>query len=1422
MASSTPLRHVKIDGGFFSESFILKIRDKPESLEETRWTSFGKDRQEFNVDYNSFWEWAKLTYDEISKEIDNWSIDERFSKWIEPLLQNINHHPEKTPSRPIEGPGGGLELDDYFDEEVDLLSKIHINFRMKNVLDPILQITRDEDFDERASFTYLEKSHHDHVQSHILLNSQRQWGILTNGKHFRLLGEYSNVYSKGYIEFDLENIIINRDEKEFRLFYNFFEATRFSQIFGLDELIWIENLIKKCKKEKIIINDEIGTEFSQFLNDLLVNADEKGVFSISVNNIELFLENLKENNIFIDPKLRSVLLKELEKIVNEINENKSVISRLLKKSQVYGVEVGKGLRYNVQKSLELMGQGFLDSNRDFAHKIAKGDLDIYNYYQELLRIAYRIIFVLYAENRDFLPDVTSVYFNEFSISSLRELAEKPIRDDPNTNLWERLLLLFSLLDSGQPQMGVNAFNGSFFSSDFIPYIMEYNLRISNSLVLRLIQSMTILETEDGLQRINYQEVNEEMIGGIYESLLDYQPRYMQEKTSNFRFILDPTLAERKGTGSYYTPAGAIDILLKTSLEPVVERKLSKAETKREKLHALLDLKICDTACGGGSFLLAALDYLGKKYAQIDTNQEFPDLSQLNLARRKILQNCIYGVDLNPLAIELAKVSLWLKALVKDTPLTFLDSHLKVGNSLIGFIKQENLKEIPKNAFSPIKGDKRTGVHDEIAKKAEIAKKGIGKFDKEKMFLDMFIEKTKGELDAEQIFKMPEKNIIDYKRKSKAYESLLVSDEMTRSNLINSIWQSAFFWPLSNESDIEAVNNTILIRTWRNLIDRNSKTIKEVERLKNKYNFFNWYLEFPEVFLRKDSGFDCILMNPPWEVLTVREVEFFSGKNNDVISASNKADRVKKIKIIRNEDPTLFKMYCDYYYSIKKQVHFFRNSKLYPLSTKGSFNLFGLFVERSRHLINDNGMIGAIVQSTLLTGKNLSPLFQNLIKNNAIESIFDFHNHYMIFPIGHRHHFTLITMTKGKKKEKPILSCFSAWDFSKLKTSLQLYENDQIEDEFLRRIDEGGSLFPITKDELILLNPNTKNCPMFRRRKDFEITTRIYRKFPVLIKRDQDGKIIDNPWRVNFKEIFHNQGDANLFTPKKNVLDKGARPFVSGYEGGIWIVEGNDKKEIYLPIYTGSAIWLYDHRFNDVHLKKDQTKKRKADYLRLTEEQHQDPNYRHIPLYWAESNKSMAKYPDNWKNKWFLCFRKITLPNNQRTFVISTIPNYPFIDSLTAIIFNEFRDEIICFLANLSSLIFDYLAKSKITGINFAHYNVEQLPIIPPDFYSKDMFDQIKNRVIELVYTSWDIQQFVTDFGIPSDQHPYKWDNNRRAKLIAELDAIFAILYNISKDELKYILDTFYVIRDNEYKEYGEFRTKRLVLEAFNSLKNEIL
>lgn len=1323
-SSSALLRNIRPSGGLFTENILLRLRDNSEQLEIGRIRTFiERDTEEYRRKFKERkrdkFEWCVQKWDEISPKIEKWTLDELIQKWLVPLFTQFNHELED------------FELNEKNIDEDSSLKNFSITHQSRDHKNPFFHfVAINEDFDSNIDSNPLCRSHHEVCQQFTNLNPELKWLFLSNGRILRIFTKYYHTYSKGFLEFDLENIFANRDFVEFNTLYSVIHASRYIPETP-DELCLIEQFQEESTKE--------------------------------------------------------------------------------------GVKVGDSLRDNVHEALELLGNGLIQQNLDFIDKINSGEVELQEFYAELLRIIYRIIFILYAEQRKMLPGAGTLYFEQFSLSSLRILAERPIKADMNWDLWNRLFLSFKIVKEGNEFLEVPCYNGALFKDENLALILGNNLKISNDLLLNIIRLLTTSITNNMRQRINFMEIKEDEIGSIYESLLDYKPAI----TLNTQFQLIPETAERKSTGTYYTPKELIDILIRTTLQPLVEDRIKDIKDPQEREKIILDLKICDPACGGGTFLLASLDFLGKKLAEVRTGTDSPPEDDLRVARRDILQHCIYGVDKNPLAVELAKISLWLRACVKDKPLNFLNNHIKLGNSLIGLGQKIDINRINPDAFRALKGHKATGIPPESSKLQNLARERIRK--------EIKIQKTKGKItritafftekqtsdicsyEFQKLIDLPEDTPELIFEKEEQYETLQKYPEYQQALNEANIWASSFFWTLEGNT-LGKIPSYVLIDELRNGINKqdNAKFMKKINQLAKNYQFLHWYIAFPEVFSSDRGGFDCILTNPPWEFLQLKEMEFFTGLNNEILSAPNQSERRKLIKALQKRDPKLFQKYKNEWTFLKKMTHYLNSSELFKLSARGTINTYALFVERCWHLISPSGYIGIITPTGIIMNYHLQGLFQSLIRNKAIFSLFDFENRKAIFNIHRNFRFCLLSLVGKNIQQEIIPMTFYTLAPKEIQEPLSIiFEDEEFSKEKLLNLPDNHILIPLEQKDFELFNPNTITCPSFRFKRDATLLRNIYKETPILIRRDvETGEIITNPWGIKFSATFHMAGDSNLFKNQSKLNQLGAKPLNAEKESGFWI---NDAK-VYCPLYEGRMIWHFNHRLNSMGFS-GEGKKRKAISIETKLEEYTDPNYSVLPNYWINQDELNNRIPETYNKKWFIAFRRYTGSTNERSLISSIIPKTGIGDSLVLVLSNQPAKLLCCLLANLNSIVLDYILRQKISGLALNYFIIEQLPIFKPSHYNEKLIEIIVSHVLQLSYTSYDLEDFANDVNYKNN--PFKWNLDLREELQAELDAIYAHLYHLNRKDLIYILDTFPVLKKKEEVKYSEFRTKKLILRAYD-------
>jgi hypothetical protein len=1054
-----------------------------------------------------------------------------------------------------------------------------------------------------------------------------------------------------------------------------------------------------------------------------------------------------------------------------------------------GGRVRDRLRDGVEKALIQLGTGFLQhpNNERLRQKLTDGkELTDVGYYRQLLRLIYRLLFLMVAESRNLLligedREKERIYREYYSIERLRELAERPSwRREGFQDLWQGLWVTFLLFDENWRGrlLGLSPLNGDLFGSDTLQDLG--NLAIDNYDLLVAIRHLSLYQDKEQLRRVNYGALDVEELGSVYESLLDFHPQIIQ-KQGIYQFAL-VFGSDRKTTGSYYTPPQLVQQLIKTALEPVIEAKLQEARqgelpppdsqlpTPQEK--ALLSLKIVDPACGSGHFLLAAARRIGKELAKVRTQEAEPGSEPLKLAIRDVIQNCIYGVDLNPLAVDLCKVALWIEGFPGKLPLNFLDHRIKCGNSLVGVLDLDCLQEgIPDEAYKAVTGDDKK-ISSQFKKQN---KKERENKDQLSLFGDLEPERSQYAESWRELGEIPETTPQEVKDKEKRYQETRKNQRWWQDYSACNLWTAAFFMPLT-EQNLQLLPTTAALTQ---LLRGNTSTQEIVEaanKLAQEKHFFHWCLEFPEVF--EAGGFDCVLGNPPWEQLQLDPREFFALRSPEIREAKNTTVRNKMIAQLQTKNPEMYLEFEKYKHDVDTTQKFIHTSNRFPLTSFGRINLAPLFAELVRNLLSGDGYAGVVLPLGIATDSFNQYFFSDLISKRSLSSITGFENEAFIFPsVDNSYKFCIFKLNgKNIKSETTDFSFFC---------------------RYFKDVDKPERHFILASEEIKLINPNTGTCPIFRTKIDANLTKKIYQNFPI-IENEATGY---NPWEISFMIMFMMNSDSKLFKDKPNNTT--------------------------VPLYEAKMLHQFDHRFA-TYENASQADINAGRLPQTTEILKQDLNFTVKPNYWIDSIEVENRINNKTNNSWFLAFRRITRVTNERTFICSIVPKVGFGDS--AFLMNSSIQNITlvaCLCANLNSLAFDFIVRQKLGGNNLNFFIVKQLPVIPPEAYTQQDIEFISSCVLELIYTAWDMQPFARDIGYNGE--PFIWNSNRRALLRAELDAYYAKLYGLTRDELRYILDpadvygkdlpseTFRVLKNNEIKQFGEYRTQRLVLEAWDRM-----
>lgn len=1126
--------------------------------------------------------------------------------------------------------------------------------------------------------------------------------------------------------------------------------------------------------------------------------------------IEFDVKEIMEGDRFADFALlyRLIHATRLPKGIDDTD--KCLLEQYHRTTVEQGGRVRDHLRDGVQRALIRFGNGFLHhpKNTAFRADVSQKTVESFEYYQQLLRIIYRFLFLMVSEERGLISD-NELYRQHYSITRVRNLAGTAAAYNEFEDLWASLRATFSLFtdESAGALLQVPPLNGDLFDPSRTATLNP--LSLSNRDLLHAMWDLSMYREKEKApwRRINYAALDVEELGSVYESLLEFQPVFSESEVKPTFDLLTGT--ERKSTGSYYTPPELVNELIQSALVPVIQDRLKEAKTPAEKEQQLLSLTVCDPACGSGHFLLAAARRIGRELAITRTGDEEPSPEQMRLAVREVITHCIYGVDKNPLAVDLCKVALWLEGHTVSKPLTFLDHRIRCGDSLVGLFDLTVLKEgIPDEAFTAVTGDDKT-VAREIKKqnKKEREHRQLGEFDVAIGILTS---------SRQQVNAIADDRPEDIRRKRELFsEFQQEGTAWCKDKTACDLWTAAFFVGLTEEHEQkQMIPTTNTVREYlAGGVTADNPQVKTARQLANQYRFFHWPLEFPDVF--GEAGFDCVLGNPPWEKIKIQQQEFFSTRDVEIAIAQNKSIRENLIKTLKQRNPILLVEYNNHLHYAEKQSIFFRLSNRYPLTGKGDINTYTIFTELNRTLISNKGRTGLICPPGIASDDTTKDFFKDLMEMKSLISLKGFINERFLFP-GIEHNIWFCLLTIGGKNSAPksdfIYECYSISDLKHHQRHFQL-----------------------ELDDVKLINPNTNTAAPFRTNIDAKLTKKLYEGLPIIIKDD----INENPWGLIFYSMLHMSNDSVLFNTE----------FKTGS----------------FPLYEAKMIHQFDHRFSFYDVK---NAIRKNKLPESTIENHIESKFIVNPYYWVSKADIIFKLNKKKYHPWFLVLRSIARNRDLRTIIASIIPFSAIGDSLSLVLFEENIRiiKIASLLSNFNSIVFDYIARQKISGPNLNFFILKQLPVIPPDRYTPSDLAFIVPRVLELTYTAWDIKAFADDVwrdaddtmkallhqqweenkaatgghewkppewaeiepdGIPLP--PFKWDEDRRAVLRAELDALYARLYGLTRDELRYILDpadvygpdfpgeTFRVLKEKEIKKYGEYRTRRLVLEAWDRM-----
>ena len=583
--------------------------------------------------------------------------------------------------------------------------------------------------------------------------------------------------------------------------------------------------------------------------------------------VEFDLERIFTDGLFADFAVLYRLIHATRLPLSSETAAESLIERYHQDSLDSGARIREGLSAAVEHAILTFGNGFLShpANDALREHLASGRLAADDYYKSLLRLIYRLLFLMVIEERGLVFPASATqkqrdtFARFYSVGRLRSLAEKRYLADKRQNdLWLALLSTFRLFEAGGPgaKLGLAPLAGDLFRDDALGDLEHCQL--ANDALLACLRSLGLYQhpTSKQLIRVNYAALNVEEFGSVYEGLLEYQPAVAVSATPPaFSFKRGD---ERSATGSHYTPDDLVQPLIKHSLDHLIADRLTAPEAEREA--KLLDLRVADIACGSGHILLAAARRIATELAIVRTGEEQPSPTAYRTALRDTIRTCIYGVDLNPLAVELCKVALWLEAHNPGEPLNFLDHRIKCGNAIVGYVRREEVDAgVPDEAFAKLPGD-----DPEVGKKIRARNKSERKSRDQKKFA--FTKDRQGQIDAvldkwNTIAAMPERVPAEIDAKKAAFDTFMSSGAAFVLKQIASIPIAQFYLPRTTENEARLITDEAFRDYWSGNLSPQGQAPAAAVGIATKKRFFHWFLEFPEIVQR--GGFDCLLGNPPY-------------------------------------------------------------------------------------------------------------------------------------------------------------------------------------------------------------------------------------------------------------------------------------------------------------------------------------------------------------------------------------------------------------------------------------------------------------------------------------------------------------------------------------------------------------------------------
>jgi hypothetical protein len=1033
-----------------------------------------------------------------------------------------------------------------------------------------------------------------------------------------------------------------------------------------------------------------------------------------------------------------------------------------------GTRALDGLRSGVEAAITALGNGFLahPANTGLRDALRSGAIDRQDYYRELLRLVYRLLFLFVAEDRGLLlspdakPEAAARYGSYYSTQRLRRLADRR-RGSKHTDLYEGLRVVMDKLgeDDGCPELGLPALGSYLWSEDTVRHLN--GAQLANSALLDTVRALSTIEERGVRRAVDYRNLGAEELGSVYESLLELQPTINVDAAA---FSLGAVGGnERRATGSYYTPTSLIASLLDISLDPLLHELVQGPDPE----SALLELKVIDPACGSGHFLVAAAHRIAKRLAAVRTGDDEPSPEATRTALRDVVSHCIYGVDVNPMAVELCQVSLWIEALEPGKPLGFLAGHVQCGNAVVGTSRALVNLGIPDGAFEAIDDDADRAAVVSAQRKANAAER-LGQ-----STLD-FAGSATDDSPVHALIaveELPETTAREVEAKEAAFAAAHETAALARERLARDAWCAAFFSP--KRAGVPPLTTDVVRRLAEGKGGVSSETQDLIGDQRAEHRFFHWDLAFPAVFSRDTPGFDLLLGNPPWKSLSPDLKEFFEPHAPEIRTAK-KTDQEAIVARLLADNEGLSGRWRSYRrYLLVLARRFFRKSGRYELFApgnlgKGDQNIYRMFIETALQITAPNGYAAQVLPSNLYNGANAAAIRRELLEHWDLQWVLGFinENEHWFNGIDESTKFTIYSARRRRPQ-------------SELHIGFRIQSDQELHAAVDRRR-------TIDRDTIRQEAPDTLAIPETA---DSGLDAVASKMLAAWLRFGEE--IEGLPYR-HYQAEIHMGNDRDLFVD--GLTDDG------------------------LPVFEGRMVDQYDYRAKAYVSGRGRA-------ARWDDLPFGSPGKRIVPQWRVPRDRVPTKLGDL-PQRYRIAWNDVASPERGRSLKASLIPPSSICGHKVPTFTYREGDtwQYMPWLAAANSLCLDALAR-RLISLSMSINVMDSLPFPRWDAETA-LALELGTRALRLSCTGPEMVSYwnsmaergwveaTSDTEIPGAAI----DPGLRERLRIEIEALVAYdMFGLTRPEFEIVIDSFEHLAASEVREHGEFRTRRLALEAFDAV-----